>query len=78
MIKFGTSGWRAIIADKLTFVAVRRITQAISNWIKRNQAGSQVIRGYDTRFMRAARLTSELQQELASKLAIGPADFAGL
>lgn len=51
MIKFGTSGWRAIIADEFTFVAVRRVTQAISNWMKRNQAGSQVIIGYDTRFM---------------------------
>ncbi|HET8676169.1 MAG TPA: phosphoglucomutase/phosphomannomutase family protein, partial [Blastocatellia bacterium] len=51
MIKFGTSGWRAIIADEFTFVAVRRVTQAISNWMKRGQAGSQVIVGYDTRFM---------------------------
>jgi phosphoglucomutase len=51
MIKFGTSGWRAIIADEFTFVAVRRVTQAISNWIKRSQPGSQVIIGYDTRFM---------------------------
>jgi alpha-D-glucose phosphate-specific phosphoglucomutase len=51
MIKFGTSGWRAIIADEFTFVAVRRVTQAISNWIKNNAQGSKVIIGYDTRFM---------------------------
>ena len=51
MIKFGTSGWRAIIADEFTFAAVRRVTQAISLWISKRAPGSQVIVGYDTRFM---------------------------
>ncbi|MEK6406980.1 MAG: phosphoglucomutase/phosphomannomutase family protein [Acidobacteriota bacterium] len=51
MIKFGTSGWRAIIADEFTFDAVRRVTQAISDWIAKRAPGSQVIVGYDTRFM---------------------------
>jgi alpha-D-glucose phosphate-specific phosphoglucomutase len=51
MIKFGTSGWRAIIADEFTFAAVRLVTQAISKWITDRAEGSQVIVGYDTRFM---------------------------
>ncbi len=51
MIKFGTSGWRAIIADEFTFVAVRRVTQAIANYLKNDAPHSQVIVGYDTRFM---------------------------
>jgi len=51
MIKFGTSGWRAIIADEFTFDAVRRVTAAISAWIVERAPGSQVIVGYDTRFM---------------------------
>ncbi|MFY9572652.1 MAG: phosphoglucomutase/phosphomannomutase family protein [Blastocatellia bacterium] len=51
MIKFGTSGWRAIIADAFTFSAVRRVTQAIANWIAQRAPGSEVIVGYDTRFM---------------------------
>jgi len=51
MIKFGTSGWRAIIADEFTFEAVRLVTQAISAWISKRAPGSQVIVGYDTRFM---------------------------
>jgi phosphoglucomutase len=51
MIKFGTSGWRAIIADEFTFDAVRQVTQAIANWITLRAPGSQVIVGYDTRFM---------------------------
>ena len=51
MIKFGTSGWRAIIADEFTFDAVRRVTSAISAWIAERAPGSTVIVGYDTRFM---------------------------
>jgi phosphoglucomutase len=51
MIKFGTSGWRAIIADEFTFEAVRRVTQAISAWIVEHSPGSSVIIGCDTRFM---------------------------
>jgi len=51
MIKFGTSGWRAIIADEFTFDAVRHVTQAISNWISSHAPVSEVIVGYDTRFM---------------------------
>jgi phosphoglucomutase len=51
MIKFGTSGWRAVIADEFTFAAVRCVTQAISSWISKRAPGSQVIVGYDTRFM---------------------------
>ncbi|HKP10754.1 MAG TPA: phosphoglucomutase/phosphomannomutase family protein, partial [Blastocatellia bacterium] len=51
MIKFGTSGWRAIIADEFTFAAVRRVTQAIANHLRTQSAASQIIVGYDTRFM---------------------------
>src|SRR6185295_3626064 len=51
MIKFGTSGWRAIIADEFTFAAVRRVTQAIANYLQAEAAKSQIIIGYDTRFM---------------------------
>src|SRR6476620_10599696 len=54
MIKFGTSGWRAIIADEFTFAAVRRVTQAIANYLNNNDENYQVIVGYDTRFMAEA------------------------
>ncbi len=54
MIKFGTSGWRAIIADEFTFVAVRRVSHAIANWIKRNSSDLRIVVGYDTRFMAEA------------------------
>jgi phosphoglucomutase len=34
MIKFGTSGWRGIIADDFTFDNVRIVSQAISEYVK--------------------------------------------
>lgn len=51
MIKFGTSGWRAVIADEFTFVAVRRVTQAIANHLRTDGDRKLIIVGYDTRFM---------------------------
>ncbi len=56
MIKFGTSGWRGLIARDFTFENVRLATQAIADYLK-TQAGNQdhasrtVIVGYDTRFL---------------------------
>lgn len=70
MIKFGTSGWRAIIADEFTFDAVRQVTQAISNWIIQRAPGSEVIVGYDTRFM--AEIFAEESARLISVNGLHP------
>lgn len=51
-VKFGTSGWRAIIGDEFTFSNVRIVSQAIAKYIKdHNLQDKGVIIGYDTRFM---------------------------
>lgn len=52
-IRFGTSGWRAIIADEFTFDNVRRVVNAIANHIKEqeNVSNAKIIVGFDTRFM---------------------------
>lgn len=51
-IKFGTSGWRAIIADEFTFANVRIVAQAIADYVKsKNRRGPAVIVGGDTRFL---------------------------
>jgi len=49
-IKFGTSGWRAIIAEEFTFPNVRLAAEAIGAWIKRRSASPTILVGYDTRF----------------------------
>ncbi len=51
-IKFGTDGWRAIIAEDFTFDNVILVTKAIAGYIKANYDPSKpVIIGYDTRFL---------------------------
>ena len=50
-IKFGTDGWRGIIADDFTFDNVRRVAGAIASFVlKYEDAKRGVIIGFDTRF----------------------------
>ena len=62
-IKFGTDGWRGIIADDFTFENVRRVAGAIAAYVLNHEDTSRgVIVGYDTRFASqpAARIASEI------------------
>lgn len=62
MIKFGTDGWRGIIADDFTFENVRRVAGGIAAYVLRHEdAARGVIIGYDTRFLsqQAARIAAE-------------------
>src|ERR1700747_1529446 len=49
-IKFGTSGWRGLIADDFTFATVRLAVRAISQHLRSKPATPTVLVGYDTRF----------------------------
>ena len=53
MIKFGTSGWRAVMGEEFTFQNVRIVVQAIINNLKKKfpQGNISVIVNYDTRFL---------------------------
>lgn len=48
-IKFGTDGWRGVIADDFTFQNVRYAAQGIANYLKHRPEPSVVI-GFDCRF----------------------------
>jgi alpha-D-glucose phosphate-specific phosphoglucomutase len=51
-IRFGTSGWRAVIADEFTFAGVRSVTSAIcSHFSSPENTGNLIVVGYDTRFL---------------------------
>ncbi len=50
-IKFGTSGWRAIIAEEFTFANVRLVTRAIASVLDEEKGDKRIIVGYDTRFL---------------------------
>ena len=50
-IRFGTDGWRALIAEDYTFDNVRAVAQATAGWLLRSgQAEGGAVIGYDTRF----------------------------
>lgn len=51
-IKFGTDGWREIIAREFTFENVKFVTQAIADYINDKAMGSRgIVIGYDNRFL---------------------------
>src|ERR1700757_189137 len=49
-IKFGTSGWRGLIADDFTFANVRLAVTAIAEHAKAKAKEPSILVGYDTRF----------------------------
>jgi alpha-D-glucose phosphate-specific phosphoglucomutase len=51
-IKFGTDGWRGIVAEDYTFDNVRRCAQGFANYlIEGGKQGQEVIVGHDKRFI---------------------------
>lgn len=64
-IKFGTDGWRAVIAEDFTFANVARVAQATADYWNANpvtDTDKKVIVGYDRRFLsnEFARCTAEV------------------
>lgn len=49
-IKFGTDGWRAIIAKEYTVDNVARVSQATAEWLLRNFEQPSIVIGHDCRF----------------------------
>ena len=65
-IKFGTDGWRGLIADDFTFSNVRICAQAVAEYVTgRGLADRGVVVGYDTRF-----LSDDFAKESARVLAV--------
>jgi phosphoglucomutase len=64
-IKFGTSGWRGLIADDFTFATVRLAVTAIAEHVNAKTKNPTVLVGYDTRFYSEefSRLAVEILQE---------------
>lgn len=66
-VRFGTSGWRAIIADEFTFENVRLVTEAICSSLKNSGAeeGQILTVGHDSRFM--GETFASVASEIAAK-----------
>ena len=51
-IKFGTDGWRGLIAEDFTFENVRICTQGLADFLSaRGNTKGEVLVGFDTRFL---------------------------
>ena len=64
-IKFGTDGWRAVIAEDFTFENLSRVAQATADyWNANSVAGvtNHAVVGYDRRFLseQFAQRTAEI------------------
>ncbi|MGH8248038.1 MAG: phosphoglucomutase/phosphomannomutase family protein, partial [Gammaproteobacteria bacterium] len=72
-IKFGTSGWRAIIAEEFTFANVRRAIGGITRYVAQNHPGRPVIIGRDPRFLGEAcvALAAEVVSTYGIKSLVG-------
>ena len=61
-IKFGTDGWRAVIAKEFTVENVARVSEAVAKWLLQKKDNPAVIIGHDCRF------AGELFTETAAKV----------
>ncbi len=50
-IRFGTDGWRGIVASQFTVANVAKATSATATWLLRKYSNPEVVIGYDTRFL---------------------------
>ncbi len=70
-IRFGTDGWRAVIAETFTFSNLRRVAQAVADYIIKEVAANgtqsppEMVVGFDTRFL-SDRFAIETARVLAA------------
>ena len=67
-IKFGTDGWRAIIAKEFTTNNVARVSTAVADWLNENYKNPSVVIGHDCRF--AGELFAETAAKVLAKKGI--------
>jgi phosphomannomutase len=64
-IKFGTDGWRGVIADDFTFENIAKVALATANFYKRHKKiKNGIVIGYDSRF-----LSKEFAEKVAEVIA---------
>ena len=67
-IKFGTDGWRAIIAKEYTVDNVARVTVGVAQWLKANFENPSVVIGHDCRF--AGQLFTETTAKVLNHMGV--------
>ena len=70
-IKFGTDGWRGLIAEDFTFPNVRACAQGVAQYLRdRGLADRGLVVGYDTRFL-SDRFAEAVARVLAADFVVG-------
>ncbi|MBW2273353.1 MAG: phosphoglucomutase/phosphomannomutase family protein [Deltaproteobacteria bacterium] len=73
VIRFGTSGWRGVLGEEITFPRLRIAVRACARWFARQGQGDRILVGFDGRFAseRMARTACTVlsQEGLAPQLA---------
>lgn len=64
-IRFGTSGWRGVLGEAVTYPRLRAVVAATADWMRERSPSRRVLVGYDTRF--ASRAMAEIA---AARLAV--------
>ncbi|MBK8847168.1 MAG: phosphoglucomutase/phosphomannomutase family protein [Bacteroidetes bacterium] len=67
-IKFGTDGWRAIIAQEFTVENVARVSEATAQWVLNKTKGGSIVVGHDCRF--AGELFAETLTKVACDMGL--------
>lgn len=66
-LRFGTDGWRAVVARDFTFANLSRLARATAAWLRKSgQERPRVVLGYDGRFM-GAEFALHVAEELANE-----------
>ena len=82
-VRFGTDGWRGVMADDYTFANVRAVAQATADWMQRAKLTERgAVVGYDTRLLSDAFASATAEvlagNDIKVALASGPAPTPAL
>ncbi len=75
-IAFGTSGWRGVLGEAVTYPRLRALARATAGWMRERSGSRRVLIGYDTRFasLAMAEITAAVlvEEGLEACLSGGP------
>ncbi|MBK7947734.1 MAG: hypothetical protein IPK00_03075 [Deltaproteobacteria bacterium] len=69
-IRFGTSGWRGVLGEEVTFARLRVLVRSIAEWVGAKRDGRRVLVGFDGRF--ASRAMAEIAVDVLAEAGLAP------